>query len=277
MDGLLSAIQSVLEDYDGEQITIRHLFYRLVSLGEIQKTENEYSKLVGHLAKWRRAGEIPFSAFADNTRWYVGSPTYDSIEEALQNTAETYRKNYWLESPVHLEIWTEKDAITSILSDAANRCGVRTFTCRGFASLSSLNECAITWRSIQSRGKAILVYYFGDQDASGVDIDRSIRQTMEQDFGIDFELIRAAVTPAQIEEYELPTRPQKKTDSRHKSFSGACVEIDAMHPADLKTIVLERITENIDLRSWHTMKATEQAERESLAGLVDLLKGGEHE
>lgn len=67
---LLSAVQSIV---DGEEyaITVRHLFYRLVGLRVIPKTENAYKALVKHLAHWRRSGEVPWDAFADSTRWYI--------------------------------------------------------------------------------------------------------------------------------------------------------------------------------------------------------------
>ena len=70
MDLLLDSIQTILAG-EQDQITIRHLFYRLVGLGVIEKTEQAYKLLCGHLSKWRRSEEIPWNAFADNTRWHI--------------------------------------------------------------------------------------------------------------------------------------------------------------------------------------------------------------
>jgi hypothetical protein len=88
MGEFLSAIQDIL---DGEEyaITVRHLFYRLVALGVIAKTEKEYRGLVHHLSKWRRDGEVPWDAFADSTRWHIRSQTFDGITDALQRCKET--------------------------------------------------------------------------------------------------------------------------------------------------------------------------------------------
>lgn len=43
MDELLAAVQGVLDNYDGDRISVRHLCYRLASVGVIAKTERELS------------------------------------------------------------------------------------------------------------------------------------------------------------------------------------------------------------------------------------------
>jgi hypothetical protein len=58
MVAVLGAIQKILAGEE-DQITVRHLFYRLVGLNVIQKTEAAYKGLCGHLSKWRRSEEIP--------------------------------------------------------------------------------------------------------------------------------------------------------------------------------------------------------------------------
>ncbi len=83
LDILLQACLYVIREEQG-QITIRHLFYRLVGLGVIAKSESEYRALGRHLMKWRRAGLVPWSAFADNTRWYYGSSRFDGIDAACR-------------------------------------------------------------------------------------------------------------------------------------------------------------------------------------------------
>src|ERR1039457_3566170 len=119
MGDVLGAIQTILAGEDG-QITIRHLFYRLVGLNAIPKSEQAYKLLCGHLSKWRRSESIRWDAFADNTRWHIRHATFDGIEDALRNTAETYRRNLWSTQPFFLEVWVEKDSIASIVASKAN-------------------------------------------------------------------------------------------------------------------------------------------------------------
>jgi hypothetical protein len=131
MREVLDAIQSILAGEEG-QITIRHLFYRLVGLGIIPKTEQAYKSLCGHLSKWRRSDDIAWSAFSDSTRWHIRQETFDDMEDALRNTAETYRRNLWSAQPYYLEVWVEKDAMAGIVSATASSFRVPVFVCRGF-------------------------------------------------------------------------------------------------------------------------------------------------
>ena len=47
-------------------MTVRQVFYRLVSNGAIRKTEAEYQTVVRLLSSMRRAGEIPFGWIAEH-------------------------------------------------------------------------------------------------------------------------------------------------------------------------------------------------------------------
>jgi hypothetical protein len=267
MGEFLSAIQDILADEEHE-ITVRHLFYRLVAQGVIAKTENEYRGLVHHLSKWRRDGEVPWDAFADSTRWHIKNETFDGITDALQRCRETYRRDLWSTQPYYVELWLEKDAIASIVADVAGEFGVPIFVCRGFASLSSLHGAAQTFRRAKMSGKRVTIFHLGDYDPSGHAAADAIENTLIYDFGCDIEFERLAILPRQIERLNLPTRPTKRTDSRAKNWDGtACVELDAMPPAEMCALVEDAITDLIDSHEWDKLQRIETLERESLGQL----------
>ena len=162
---ILEASKEILEEEHGS-ITIRHLFYRLVGTGLLEKTEHEYKHLSGYLMKWRRSGEIPWSAFADNTRWYYGRRGSSNMEAALLNTRDSYRRNLWATQPIFVEIWCEKDAIASIILEEAQGFGVQVFPLRGFISGSALYNAANGFKEQIEDGKEVYIYYFGDHDPS---------------------------------------------------------------------------------------------------------------
>jgi hypothetical protein len=83
----IGAIAEVLDEYKGEAITIRHLFYRLVSRGVLDKDERSYDLLCSHLSKWRISGVIEFNRFVDGTRWHHG----ERIRRCLRGAR--YRSN----------------------------------------------------------------------------------------------------------------------------------------------------------------------------------------
>ena len=182
---------------------------------------------------------------------------------ALINTAVAYRKNLWAQLPTYFEIWCEKDAIVSILKEPADKFGVLVFPLKGFASLSSLYNAANTFRAQQLLGKEVQIYFFGDYDPSGLCIDRSAKAVLHNDFGLDIHFERITILQEHISRYELPTRPTKKSDSRAAAFDDESVEIDALPPSILRSLVQRCITQHIDQKEWEKLCQIEQIERET--------------
>ena len=91
--------------------------------------------------------------------------THSSPEEALANTARTYRKALWDDQDAYVEIWCEKDALAGVLYKETAVWDVPLMVSRGFASLTFLAEAA---EAIAAEGKPAYLYYFGDHDPSGV-------------------------------------------------------------------------------------------------------------
>jgi hypothetical protein len=60
-------VQAVLDEYSAYlPLTVRQIFYRLVSVHGYEKTERAYDRLGEHLNRARRAGLIPFEAIRDD-------------------------------------------------------------------------------------------------------------------------------------------------------------------------------------------------------------------
>jgi hypothetical protein len=269
MQAVLDWILYILSEED-RQVTIRHLFYRLVGNDVIPKTEAAYKILCSHLSKWRRSGAIEWSAFADGTRWRIKTETFDSMKDALANTAETYRRNMWGSQKAYVEIWTEKDACASVIAQAADPFGVPVFVARGFASLSSLYDAANTFREATEAGKRPIIYHFGDYDPSGVAAGDSIMRTLRDDFKVNVQFVRAAVTKEQIKKFKLPTRPTKFSNHSKNWKGGDSVELDTIPSADIATLVESCITRHIDQREWEFLKIVEAQEQKTLRMLRPL-------
>jgi hypothetical protein len=263
LEELLSQIQTILAG-EPDRITIRHLYYRLVGLGSIPKTEPAYKNLCQHLTKWRRSRDISFSDFIDGTRWHIKDRTFDGVTDALENTVTNYRRDLWSTQNFYVEVWVEKDAVASIVSSVANSFGVPVFVCRGFASVSSLSDAAETFRAAGKNGKTCVIYHLGDYDPSGVAAGESVKKAMRDDFNADVMFVRIAVTPEQIENYNLPTRPTKESSHSKNWTGGDCVELDAMSRQEIEQLVESSITKLIDQREWNTLKKTEELERAGL-------------
>jgi hypothetical protein len=248
-------------------MTIRQLFYQLVVKAVIEKTEAEY-KTVDRLAvAMRLAGELSFSWIADHTRWMRKPTTYSGLEQALSRTRDTYRRALWDHQRAYVEVWLEKDALAGVLFQITSPWDVPLMVTRGFASLSFLHNAA---EVIRARKKPTFLYYFGDFDPSGVHITSKVEERIGQfahDVPITFE--RVAVTPQQIEEMSLPTRPTKRSDSRSKNFVGQSVEVDAIPPTVLRELAKNCITKHIDPEVHRRLKVVEAQERETLQEMID--------
>jgi hypothetical protein len=244
-------------------MTVRQVFYLMTTQGVVAKTEKEYKQTVGRLLlQMRVAGDIPFHWIADNTRWMRKPRTFSSMDEALRQTAQTYRRALWDEQEVYVEVWIEKDALAGVLLEETEPWDVPLMVSRGFSSITYLYEAAM---SIKAQDKPAFLYYFGDHDPSGVHIDRSIERRLREfapDAEIHFE--RVAVRPEQITAWDLPTRPTKKSDSRSKTFQGDSVEVDAIPPEQLRQLVHDCIVQHVDHHALSAVQAVEACERSLL-------------
>jgi hypothetical protein len=253
-------------------MTVRQVFYRLVSAGLIDKTESSYNKVVVRLlAKLRLEGVMPWSWITDGTRWMHKSVRYGSVAEALEATRRHYRRDYWRELDDYVEVWLEKDALAGVLYRVTDQWGVPLMVTRGFASLSYVHSAA---EAIERVEKPTHIYYFGDYDPSGVEIDRNLERRLRE-FAprseIHFE--RVAVRHEQIEEYALPTRPTKRSANHGRGLhEGESVEVDALPPPTLLQLVRDAIERHVDPMRVAVLEAAEESERELLGGLPGMLR-----
>jgi hypothetical protein len=139
---------------------------------------------------------------------------------------------------------------------------------RGYASLSFLHSAA---EAINELMVPAYIYHFGDYDPSGVNAGEKIEQTLRElapEALIYFE--RIAVTPQQIEQWDLPTRPTKMSDRRARRFgSRISVELDAIDPNTLRDLVRQTIEQHLPADQFEILKAAEQSEREVISRLVN--------
>ncbi len=95
----------------------------------------------------RRAGRVPYGWIIDGTRWMHKPRSFSSLEQAVQRTAESYRRAVWDDQPVRVEIWLEKHGLAGVILDVTAEFDVPLYVSRGFSSLTYLAEAAgdIEW------------------------------------------------------------------------------------------------------------------------------------
>jgi len=252
---------------DGKPMTVRQVFYQATVRGLVEKAETGYSKVQTDITLMRRDGSLPYDWLADNTRWQRKPNTFDSVEDALRETARFYRKNLWRDADAYVEIWLEKDALSGVIYPVTSMYDVPLMVARGYASLSFLFSAA---EYINTLDIPAYIYHLGDFDPSGVNAGEKIEETLRElapDADIVFE--RIAVTEEQITDWDLPTRPTKASDTRAKTFSSALsVELDAIEPNQLRALVQETIERHLPAEQFEVLKAAEESERDIITLLV---------
>src|SRR5262249_831538 len=148
--------------------------------------------------------------------------------EALEDTVRQYRKTLWTDDDDCVQIWLEKDALAGVIEPVTDKYDVALMVARGYSSITFLHDSA----EKLPRNRRAFIYHLGDFDPSGVNASEKVEEDL-RGFAPDVELHfkRLAVTEEQIEAWNLPNRPTKRSDSRARSFgSSISVELDAIDP-----------------------------------------------
>jgi hypothetical protein len=256
----------------GKPMTVRQVFYQATVKDLVEKTEAGYAKVQRALADMRRDGAIPYDWIADNTRWQRKPRTFDSIEDALEQTAQFYRKALWADADADVEIWLEKDALAGVVYPVTGLYDVPLMVARGYASLSFLYNAA---EVIKDLDVPACLYHLGDYDPSGVNAGEKIEATLQEMAPYsEIHFKRIAVTQRQIMKWDLPTRPTKSSDTRAKKFGDEeSVELDAIEPNRLRDLVRDVIERHLPPEQLQHLKRVEEIEREELTDILRQFRG----
>jgi hypothetical protein len=240
----------------------------------VPKTENGgYRPVQTQVLKMRREGLLPWRFIADATRWQRKPQTWDSVDDALRDAQRTYRRNLWRSQGVRVEVWLEKDALASIVSEVTGRWDVPLMVSRGMSSATFIYEAAQeAFRAWHFGHMKTIVLALYDHDAAGARCIRTIESGLIEfsDLGsVSWPEVRhLAVTADQIEAWNLPARPAKLSDPEAHKFKGDAVELDAIPPDKLTDLVENAIIDLVDADAWAKEQAVETSEREILERLV---------
>ena len=272
----IDQVNEIIADYQrqGYSLTLRQLYYQLVSRDLIPNRQNEYSKLSALVTDARRSGLIDWDAIEDRTRYLREYNALSGINEAIRQAAYQYSIDLWEGQSCYVEVWVEKDALIDIVEKACNRYRVPFFSCRGFTSDSEIYKAGQRMRQIYADGKDIILLHLGDHDPSGCEMSKDIQRRVELFGGlsdkIDFQ--RIALNMDQIEEFNPPPNPAKETDTRASAYiekyGPISWELDALDPATLTRLIQSTIEKYLDLDLFNERMTREAAEQDKLLELA---------
>ena len=262
------AIKEVLAE-DHPQ-TVRQVFYQLVTRNVIEKTEKSYQNVVIRLlTDMRLSGAVRFEWIIDSSRITHETQTFDSIADAVADTARFYRRSALRESNCYLEIWCEKEALAGIIYDAASFYDVPVIVSKGMPSLTQLHGSFGNVYRAAEAGRECFLYQFGDHDPTGALIPQVIEDRMRwfcERTDCTMPVVeRYALTKEQIAQYDLSTRPTKRDGNTHAAnFAGDSVELDALPSRVLRQLVVDCIETHISTADVDILREAEKSERDLL-------------
>lgn len=246
--------KEIVSRYEEGMLTLRGLHYQLVAIG-MTNTIQHYKRVVSAMIKARWDGDIRFEAFSDHDRAMIGETESEetNIEDQIENAKEqiglwmrNVYKNRWENQPFYVEVFIEKKALQGVFQKPCRNNRVALGACKGYPSLTFLNDTKERFQNAINNGKEPVIIYFGDYDPSGEDIPRSIKQNL-WDFGVDLKVDRIALMEHQVVEWNLPHAPVKQGDSRTANWDGlGQVELDAVSPSKLIGLCEEAIEKYFD-------------------------------
>lgn len=275
---LIEQSNSIIEEYgaQGFDLTLRQLYYQLVSRDIIPNKQSQYKRLGSIISSARRAGLVRWDAIVDRTRNLQSNTHWASPEEIMKSAIATYKIDKWTNQDYRPEVWIEKDALVGVIARVCQRLYVPYFSCRGYSSDSEMWEAGSNrFRLYAQNGQIPIVIHLGDHDPSGVDMSRDIVDRLEMFSGLEVEVVRAALNIEQVQKYNPPPNPTKLTDSRAKGYvlqyGNSSWELDALEPSVLASLIEDEIDELRDDRLWDEKV---EEEKGHIKRLREMIKGG---
>jgi hypothetical protein len=259
----------------GLRLTLRQLYYQLVSRNIIPNREQAYKSL-GNLMKWARlAGLVDWDAIEDRGRRPRIPTEFTGLGDLIDTAISWYRLPRWEGQDHYIELWVEKDALSNVLAPLASEYHVTLMVDKGYSSTSAMYDAAQQRYLAHSQTQNPLLLYLGDHDPSGVDMERDIRARMNLlSYGVDIKVEKVALTWDQVHQHQLPPNPTKKTDSRTKAYVAKygteCWEVDALRPDILQSLIRDAVEQFLDKSLMDTVKTKEESDK---AKLRDFIKG----
>jgi hypothetical protein len=253
----------------GYMLTLRQLYYQLVSRGLMANKQTEYKRLGDILNDARLAGLTDWSAMEDRTRNLESVNHWDDPSQIIHAVAEQFRIDKWHNQPNRVEVWVEKDALVGVLEKACRELDVAWFSCRGYTSASELYVAGKRLARYKRGGQNPIIIHLGDHDPSGIDMTRDIEARVSELGRTPVEVRRIALNMDQIEQYSPPPNPAKTTDCRYERYAAEhgdeSWELDALNPAVIDALITATVEGLRDEDLWQEAIEEEERHRETLA------------
>lgn len=264
---IIQNINTVLNEYE-TRLTVRQIYYQLASRQIVPLSKKGYDSVVSAANKGRKKGYIEWDKIEDRTRQPHKPPMWKGLDDFRDTVLQAYTRDTWINQSHYFEVWIEKNALYGLTFPVTQKYGVTLQTITGYSSISAIYEGS----KRLNNGDTIL--YLGDHDATGIDIDRSIRDSFLNDHGLNINVERIGLLYEDIEKYDLLPNPIKEKDPRASKYPyEKQAELDALPPNVLVKRVENAITSHLDMAAYQECKRIEAEELNRIQSSFDCVQG----
>lgn len=272
---LIEQCDAIIEEYqaDGLRLTLRQLYYQLVSKNVIPNVERSYKNLSSLVTDARLAGMLDWDGIEDRVRQPRVPSEWDTIQDLVKSALHSFRLPRWADQDNYVELWVEKDALAGVLRPIAHEFHVTLMVNRGYSSASAMYESAARFNEHECN---CTLLYLGDHDPSGEDMVRDVRERLEM-FGASVRVRKIALTMQQVKKYKPPPNPAKVTDPRAAAyiaeFGEHSWEVDALPPRVLASTIRSELEALVDREKMDEVLEREEEAKKFLSKAVSSYKG----
>jgi hypothetical protein len=280
---LIEACSSILQEI--QPASVRATAYQLFVRHLLPSMEKACTnKVSAQLVYAREHGIVPWEWIVDEAREEERVLVWDNVEECVDFTQRSYRRDYWLNQPIRVGVWSEKGTVRGTLDPILDAYQVPFLVTHGH------NSGTLTHRTAereQADARKWVVLYVGDYDPSGMDMSERDLPNRLARYGSDVEIVRLGIVAddlltlptfdSRAKEIEAERKygpgTKKGKDTRRPWFEAhygrTCCELDALNPNELRARVEAAIIDRIDIPAWNRMREIEAVECQSLRDILN--------
>lgn len=254
----LDTIEMAKSIMNGSSMSLREIYYEAEARQLIKGGLDDYNRLKYALIKARKLllidpGLIEIPEDRKSMSWTPSDYTAKEVIESARYAYSMYGQNFWRDQENYIEVWVEKITLCKYFRPYCSKYGVLLIPGKGDQAISAIWEAKQRFDSKLTLGKKVKVLYFGDFNPSGVHAPIAIKNTLVGWGTTEVEFKRVALLFEDIEKYNLPPNPTKKTTKKDKTLAERFikqygedynVELDSLK-AHKKQEFLRRIEDSI--------------------------------
>lgn len=274
---LIQTVDAICEDYaaQGFVLTVRQLYYQLVSRNIIPNTERSYKNTTSLVNDARLAGYIDWNAIEDRTRSFTTNAHWLNGKQFMDIVAPQFYVDMWTDQEERVFVIIEKDALSGVIAATCERFDVPMMAAKGYPSVSVLRDFVQQRLLRHGHGQTMTILHLGDHDPSGIDMTRDLRDRLALLCAgdVEFNLERIALNRQQVDDVNAPPNPAKVTDSRARDYIARygrqSWELDALDPAYMVNLLTRSIEAHIETDKWEVREQFVNDTRTRLIALAD--------